>query len=290
MAPISSATSPVSCSSPPFFGPPIAEFNSLWYRLYIYETVKAGPPSLFVPRGTVLIVLPSIFQNFESIYMAQPNQPPTIIPCNQSIHLINDLLRHSCIFLQGNKKIDQLFSKLTTEHNLSKGFGVLTLIKFEKQRSLKRQNTLSEYSYDFDESNSSVYQPPISGLPEGYRNIDQSFYYESTDAITQANAKETILDNKYDWLPFEIVHGIPLFNDTLNDCICEKISNLNLFSHQNTQEYISENRKIILKLMDFIIKYGGKRSETIQKAVTDPKNKRYTYLPTKPRFKLVHTL
>lgn len=112
MAPLSNIISPVSCSFPPFFGPSISELNSFWYKLFIYYTVRCGPPSILIPRGSILIVVPHIFKGYENLYVISPDQSANIIPKAHCLHIINDLLKHASVLIQGFSYDQEVHNKL----------------------------------------------------------------------------------------------------------------------------------------------------------------------------------
>ena len=62
MAPLSHEIRPVTSCCPPHFGPAVPEVNSVWFKLFIYDQVKSGPPSLLLVKGTRLRSLPKIFE------------------------------------------------------------------------------------------------------------------------------------------------------------------------------------------------------------------------------------
>ena len=62
MAPLSNEIRPVTSCCPPHIGPAVPEVNSVWFKLFIYEQVKNGPPSLLLVKGTRLRWLPKIFE------------------------------------------------------------------------------------------------------------------------------------------------------------------------------------------------------------------------------------
>ena len=62
MAPLSNEIRPVTSCCPPHFGPAVPEVNSVWFKLFIYDQVKSGPPSLLLVKGTRLRWLPKIFE------------------------------------------------------------------------------------------------------------------------------------------------------------------------------------------------------------------------------------
>ena len=62
MAPLSNEIRPVTSCCPPHIGPAVPEVNSVWFKLFIYDQVKSGPPSLLLVKGTRLTWLPKIFE------------------------------------------------------------------------------------------------------------------------------------------------------------------------------------------------------------------------------------
>ncbi len=62
MAPLSNEIRPVTSCCPPHFGPAVPEVNSVWFKLFIYDHVKSGPPSLLLVKGTRLRWLPKMFE------------------------------------------------------------------------------------------------------------------------------------------------------------------------------------------------------------------------------------
>lgn len=51
MAPLSKEVRPITCPTLPHLGPPDLAVNSIWFKLFLYETVGCGPPSVLFPRG-----------------------------------------------------------------------------------------------------------------------------------------------------------------------------------------------------------------------------------------------
>jgi len=58
--------------------------------------------------------------------------------------------------------------------------------------------------------------------------------------------------NLYRWVPLDVFFGIPLFNETTNRQVCEKIEQFNLFSEHNLGIHSKKSRELALKLLDFI--------------------------------------
>src|SRR5687767_14056959 len=55
MAPTNSEGNCIAVTDPPHLGPPTPEFNSPWFKMYIYERIKSGPPSLLMPKGNISV-------------------------------------------------------------------------------------------------------------------------------------------------------------------------------------------------------------------------------------------
>ncbi len=51
MAPLSREVKPIVSASLPHFGPASLAVNTIWFKLFMYELVGCGPPSIFFPRG-----------------------------------------------------------------------------------------------------------------------------------------------------------------------------------------------------------------------------------------------
>lgn len=43
---------PVTADAPFHVGPALPEFNSPWFKLFIYDLIASGPPTLLIPKGT----------------------------------------------------------------------------------------------------------------------------------------------------------------------------------------------------------------------------------------------
>ena len=61
MAPLSNEIRPSANAFPPHLGPAIPEVSSVWFKLFLYERAKRGPPSLLLAKGTRLRRLPAVF-------------------------------------------------------------------------------------------------------------------------------------------------------------------------------------------------------------------------------------
>ncbi|KAJ7374968.1 hypothetical protein OS493_001693 [Desmophyllum pertusum] len=96
MAPLSNEIRPVTSCCPPHFGPAVPEVNSVWFKLFIYDQVKSGPPSLLLVKGTRLRWLPKIFEDYERLMITTWGHDPGIVPVS---NVLLALTTH-CLTLQ----------------------------------------------------------------------------------------------------------------------------------------------------------------------------------------------
>lgn len=102
MAPLSHEIRPVTSCCPPHFGPAVPEVNSVWFKLFIYEQVKSGPPSLLLVKGTRLRWLPKIFEDFERLMITTWGHDPGIVSVSNVLLALNDALSHSAVLVQAH--------------------------------------------------------------------------------------------------------------------------------------------------------------------------------------------
>ncbi|KAJ7374980.1 hypothetical protein OS493_001707 [Desmophyllum pertusum] len=102
MAPLSNEIRPVTSCCPPHFGPAVPEVNSVWFKLFIYDQVKSGPPSLLLVKGTRLRWLPKIFEDYERLMITTWGHDPGIVPVSNVLLALNDALSHSAVLVQAH--------------------------------------------------------------------------------------------------------------------------------------------------------------------------------------------
>ncbi len=86
---------------PPFWGPPLPEFTSPWFKLFLYQTTEAGPPTLLLSKGTRLRRLPSVFHRFDRILITPWGHDSGLTPSSNALMVLNEALTHSALMIQG---------------------------------------------------------------------------------------------------------------------------------------------------------------------------------------------
>ncbi len=140
MAPLSQEVQSVSSCSPPHLGPAIAEMNSIWYRLWLYQKLGSGPPSLLLAKGNRLRRLPALIkvglmrhcnsvwrlggvsvlvirccimhrsyygtyiqfllQGYSRVVVTTWGHDPTVVLVSNLLLTVNDALTHSAVLVQ----------------------------------------------------------------------------------------------------------------------------------------------------------------------------------------------
>lgn len=100
MAPLSMEIRP-STALPPFWGPPIPEFTSPWFKLFLYNLTQQGPPTLLLAKGMRLRRLPKVFRRFDRVLITPWGHDSGLVPSTNALITLNEALTHSALMVQG---------------------------------------------------------------------------------------------------------------------------------------------------------------------------------------------
>ncbi|XP_053210016.1 protein FAM91A1-like [Panonychus citri] len=100
IAPVSNETQLITNTSLPYLGPVSPLINSIWFNLYLYSLLGAGPPSLLLTAHQRLKSLPTLFKGFEFLYLTPWGRDSAKIPADNALHTINEMLTTSPILVQ----------------------------------------------------------------------------------------------------------------------------------------------------------------------------------------------
>ncbi|XP_065183185.1 protein FAM91A1-like [Sycon ciliatum] len=316
MAPLSHEIRPVSSVRPVHFGPVIAEVSSVWFKLWLYKELKAGPPSLLLVRGTRLRRLPTIFQAYHYLIITTWGHDPSVVTASNVLLALNDALAHSAVLLQGygsqqegdvihvpfplgEKELSdtQPFSRATPwchpavrlaakSIDLQHSCGFITILHtgrnrcgaaegvktssshsniqismMSRQQFISQPRTISAQSQGFGSGDSSLVEKSIS--------VDDLLSMDTTDsgghtgdggaapspaAVSAASPAPPAppADKEADWVPLDLCFGVPLFDDTLNKQILERMVTHQLCADQSLEELLKSSRRLSLSLLHFI--------------------------------------
>ncbi|EDO47478.1 predicted protein [Nematostella vectensis] len=281
MAPLSHEIRPVTSCVPPHLGPAIPEVNSVWFKLFLYQLVGMGPPSLLLVKGTRLRWLPAIFEDYERLLITTWGHDPGIVPVSNVLLALNDALSHSAVLVQAHgvhsegKVINISFPLDKTEgefsmDNLSAHPAIRELAK-----NLDLEHTcgyVSLLNTKIDTKPRRAFTPansfeetPLSGFASvgmDYRSSDDMVIVNGVGCTTSACASK-------DWLPLDLCFGVPLFDGDLSEEVCNKISSKGLCMEESVKSLVKSSRLLSLTLLDFIAQHQDP-SQT-QDTLSDPK-------------------
>uniref|UniRef100_A0A0N5CFV0 Protein FAM91A1 n=1 Tax=Strongyloides papillosus TaxID=174720 RepID=A0A0N5CFV0_STREA len=272
MGPLSTEACSIPPLSIPYFGATTVTFLSPWFKLHIYELSKNGPPSLWIPMGERLTRIPNEFVNYNKLIVYSNTHEPSIVSIEKCLSSINDSLTTAPVMIQAysdiiddseiilvpfpfeNTNRERSFEnhpsiiKLNKELNLNSLCGYIVLLQ------LTNCDTKENISLDGDSINIT------SSIESKSSNQSSTYLFERTnkhsivnkDPRRVYNCKDSL--NEYekfeDFVIFDIVFGVPLFNQKLNEIIFERIKNKSLFKDpQNTQDcaFILQNQIASIK-------------------------------------------
>ena len=233
MAPYSSSgesntSPPVSFNNPYHIGPIVPEMNSVWFKLFLYQTVSNGPPSLLLPRGYRLKCIPSCFRNFDRLLVTSWGHDPFVTNHINMLITLNENLAHSPILLQayGTCGVD----------------GTLINIPFNDSTHPLFAHPVVKLLHE--KLDLGYFCGYITLINPYLNNDDGSFYIGDKSEVVYKN-----------WFLLDVRFGVPLFDNKLNLDILTMIKENNLFSKKNLDLMLNASRKLVLNLMNFIQDY-----------------------------------
>ena len=277
MAPLSNEIRPVSSCSPPHIGPAIPEINSVWFKLFLYQKLKEGPPSLLLVKGTRLRKLPHIFIGYERLQITTWGHDPATVPVSNVLFSLNEALAHSPVLIQGYgvygegesinisfpfnevymesespyseslRSIDDLFDLKTT-------CGYVTLLNiFSKKRNVSTTIPVDACILTENEFNDDKEYIDVANT-----NNIQGFNSQCSQDSVKSTANINDNDDESVWMPLQICYGIPLFDDNLNIEITRKLVSAGICKLDNLNKMTASARMLSLDLLHFISEWQDK--------------------------------
>jgi len=265
----------------PHLGPSSSLLNSVWFKMFIYERTKFGPPSLFLAKGYRLLVFPiEIFGNFDNLLITPMNKDSLVVNIGNALELINDYLHYSPILIQGYSNSNLFFNTNNSSSNSA------NISQPEDGHVLSEQEDIiyiplpliKTMKNELDE-NLQVYQnhPAVQRLNKflnlesfcgfirliqhkSFNVIEDNIYsnHNSRSCSNDNNGTEEInrIDDQFaDWTLLDCCFGIPLFDRKLNKLICDSIQKSNLCLSSNLEKILKINVNLNRQLEKFVDYY-----------------------------------
>ncbi|XP_077991150.1 protein FAM91A1-like [Glandiceps talaboti] len=280
MAPLSNEIRPVSSCTPQHIGPAIPEVNSVWFKLYLYNLVGCGPPSLLLMKGTRLRRLPDIFQDYERLLITTWGHDPGVVSTSNVLLTLNDALTHSAVLVQAHgwqndgdvvfvpfplaktsgafnrNKMEShsVIKKISKKLDLTHSCGYVTMLKsgraedlcLQSQKESQVMQELQDATKDLPESDAEHLSPSNPEI------VARAMRDQLTLNVPRSPSGVNVEDSEDDWVPLELCFGIPLFDDCVNKEVCQRIAKQNLCDRESLSQLLHSSRKLSLQLLSFI--------------------------------------
>ncbi|CAL1270776.1 unnamed protein product [Larinioides sclopetarius] len=300
MAPLTNEIRPVSSCTPPHLGPPIPEVSSVWFKLFIYSLTKCGPPSLLLTKGTRLRILPKIFRDHEKLLVTTWAHDPSTVAMSNALPILNDALCHSAVLVQGQGNAaefcyvpfplqkggemgkvneskeytweDHFAVKVMAEElDLKHNCGYITMINI----STCRQNSKRVGVVKTSNENCVYLSTAVLSTENGVKDLQSEKNTQFSLIFPDGNLKykNSLPFEENSWMPLDCSFGIPLFNGLLNKKVCQRLLEQQFCSKTNLQKLIASNRKLCLRLLDFISEYQPVINSDVGKTTSFPPNR-----------------
>ncbi|CAD5208897.1 unnamed protein product [Bursaphelenchus xylophilus] len=266
MAPLGSDACAFKQSVVPLIGTSIVELTSPWFRLFLYEIVEEGVPSLFIPMGVRVKQLPEIFWKSKRVILTANTHEPNIVLTDSVLPILNDMLLNSAVFIQAySDKVDDsevvnvpfpftqeemedennlcnhpIISKLKDNVELDIRSGYLVFIR------TKESDADTEESEDEKENDNSEMPSPTATLRSSFNNT------VTKDPKKVVSKKRRLGKNEKfeDYVLFDCIFGVPLFDERLNSEVNRRLIENDLF--EKGERIADLNKKLIGSIQRFV--------------------------------------
>lgn len=220
MAPIGVDSAPVCTIHPFIYGPPVAEFNTPWFRMFACAMARSGPPSILYAKGSRVRRIPTVFRSCkcQAVQMAQWAHEPTVHTLGHMIPVLNNKLLGSPVLVQAYSM--QVGMSSPEFHD--------TPLPFD-----------AAVAAEAGCPNIEVVERLAKVL-----NLDKVCGY----------VRLSKLPGTEEWIFDSLAYGIPLFDLKLNKMVCELISSKKLFCGDCIAAARKNAAIATVKLMDFMAK------------------------------------
>eukprot|EP00339_Tiarina_fusa_P009603 CAMPEP_0117022064 /NCGR_PEP_ID=MMETSP0472-20121206/16625_1 /TAXON_ID=693140 ORGANISM="Tiarina fusus, Strain LIS" /NCGR_SAMPLE_ID=MMETSP0472 /ASSEMBLY_ACC=CAM_ASM_000603 /LENGTH=446 /DNA_ID=CAMNT_0004727821 /DNA_START=772 /DNA_END=2112 /DNA_ORIENTATION=+ len=224
MAPITHEVNSITSSIPIHHGASIPEMNSPWFSLFLYSTFGCGPPTLLLPLGSRLLHLPEIFRDFHLFLVTPFRHDSQVLPTNNVLASINDMLLVSPVLIQGYSLGDE--EPETVD------------VPLPLPLDSHKQDDGEEWNGENMKNHPIIHQ------------IVESFQLQQS--IGFVRMVKSHFNGESEWVLLSLEFGMPLFDIALNDYVCDAIATRKLFSEENLQLHSKSARLLCLRFLHFV--------------------------------------
>ncbi|KAI6179463.1 Protein FAM91A1 [Aphelenchoides besseyi] len=279
MTPISSEACAFSQVIIPHIGCPVVEMASPWFRLYVYNLIKNGPTSLYISLGTCLRTLPKQLKA-KRLITTSGNHEPIVLLADSSLVQLSENLLSSSIFVQeysdiidGSEMCNIPFpfqdtdeelkdkrhlsnhpavARLRSELNLDLLCGYVTLLKMRKSTNDSSTNESDkELNSDSEQQDATNESDLNDNFASGFPVNLSSTVVKDPRKVRSSKVRLEKNESFDDYVVFNCVFGVALFDEWLNQEICRRIVSNDLFSPTNLENNFFAMRNIVDSVKEF---------------------------------------
>ncbi|KFD53678.1 hypothetical protein M514_05383 [Trichuris suis] len=282
IAPLNVEACAVDSSMIAHLGPLTSEATTAWFQLFLYSKVRDGPLSLLLMKGYRLKRLPQPFKRYSSVLVTSwGTQDPSVLRTSNCLVVINELLLHSAVFLQGlnceaeNMQVvhipfprdpveasdpERLHGPLEEHPVVDRAVRYLQL------------NNLCGYITLILVGNSS--QPSLQSAVEKSDDLFGKASLSHKDPRKLSPAYSCDVEQEYsNWALFDCVFGLPLFNFELNDQVCGRLASFQLLNSDKADSLRNLSSSLAQQFREFVAEFqylNEDRSEELQSSIESP--------------------
>jgi len=224
MTPTSEVVPACKAASLPLYGSPSSHFLSPWFRLFMYTTIEAGPPSLLYPKGFCISELPSQLSTFASFRLEQMG--------SGEVHQVE----HSRLLVMANNMLLQSPLMIQPAFVMKKTTSIVFPITAETRKGMTEAQThLTDQIIQKLSLNTSLGCIKLVNLPPDLQSAVPSLL---------------------PLLPESLDLGIPIANSSLNLSAMRATAECLLMDKDVIQQHIQSMENLNSRLNQFVLGYS----------------------------------
>ena len=108
---------PITSDAPYHIGPAIPEINSVWFKLFLYDLIANGPPSLLIPKEHRISQIPPVFKDYEKLTIFTWGHDAISSYRANLNHALKEVVSHGPILLQCYSKTEDQIESVNIAFN-----------------------------------------------------------------------------------------------------------------------------------------------------------------------------
>lgn len=286
MAPLAPGSLDLPSCVPNFYGPPIQQIASPWFKLFMYSQCGLGPSTIFYPKGVRLRKLPQLIQSSHKVMLAGYDQEHITTSTNILLQTLNDALTSSPQLVQVHESEDttqtftydvpfpMCYDSFEEYNERMKEMRAATPISTSgtpQSPAPPEDERIDALGYEMPDMDDDEDQctPDIESEEEfqrvkqivdklveklhlslsfGFVRIMKSVRYSSTTQDDEDESSAEIVQ----LVPLDLHIGIPLSNEDINRAVCDAINKRRLLQKDSLAQNSNNMRRLVEEFLEFV--------------------------------------